>query len=189
MMIENDIFKMYLSPKDIYLKRRILDPFMWTVYGFLMFSVFPFLCILSMGIFIKILALTIFGGISSFCVLFIIIGMVIKWNYYSKYPSTVEISQGNISVRFRRLFHADDIIIITSQDQPFLNVDFSSKLDWFKLLDSCQVTLHSLNARPIIIYYRFYYTKEEAIQRSTQFAELVVSKVGKLLVGKIFVHT
>jgi hypothetical protein len=189
MMTENDIFKMYISPQDIFLKKKIFGPFMWAVYGFLILSVFPFLGILLMGIFKRITVLSIFGGISCFCVLSIISAMIIKWNYYSKYPSTVEISQGSISVRFRRLFHADDIINITSQDQPFLNVDFSSKLDWYRILDSCQVTLHSMNARPIIIYYRFYNTKEEAIQRSTQFAELVVSKVGRILVGKIFVHT
>jgi hypothetical protein len=87
------------------------------------------------------------------------------------------------------LFHTDDIINITSQDKPYLDVDFSSKLGIGRMYDSCQVNLHSMNTSPIIIYYRFYYTKEEAIQRSTQFAELVVSKVGNILVGKIFVHT
>ncbi len=188
-MTENDIFKMYISPQDIFLRRKIFNPFMWATYGFLILSILPFLGILLMGIFMKILIWAIFGGLCSFCVLSIIIAIIIKWNFYSKYPSTVEISQGSISVRFRRLFHADDIIYITSQDQPFLNVDFSSKLGIAKMLDSCQVTLHSMSARPIIIYYRFYYTKEEAIQRSTQFAELVVSKVGKILVEKIFVHT
>ena len=179
---------MYISSQDIILKRKIFNPFMWAIYGFLILSIFPFIGILLMGIFMRISVWTIFGGLSSFCVLSIFIAMIIKWNYYSKYPSTVEISQGNISVRFRRLFHVDDIIYITSQDKPYLDIDFSSKLGIATMYDSCQVNLHSTNARPIIIYYRFYRTKEEAIQRSTQFAELVVSKVGKMLVGKLFVH-
>jgi hypothetical protein len=188
MMTENDIYNMYLSPQDIFLKRKIFNPFMWATFGFLILSIFPFLGILLMGIFMRILVWAIFGGLSSFCILSIISAMIINWNYYSKYPSTVEISQGSISVRFRRLFHADNIICITSQDQPFLTIDYSSKPGLKFVYDSCQVTLRSMNACPIIIYYRFYHTKEEAIQRSTQFAELVVSKVGKMLVGKLFVH-
>lgn len=188
-MIENDIYKMYISPQDIFLRRKIFNPFMWATYGFLILSIFPFLGILLLGISLRISVWSIFGGLSSFCVLSITIAVIIKWNYYSKYPSTVEISQGSISVRFRRLFHTDDIINITSQDKPYLDVDFSSKLGIGRMYDSCQVNLHSMNARPIIIYFRFYYTKEEAIQRSTQFAKLVVSKVGNMLVGKIFVHT
>ena len=186
--INYHIFKISVSPHDISLKRRIINPFTWVTLISLIMILPLFIILLVIGLYgsdVKILAL---GGFLSICVLSIIAAILIKWNYYSHYPANVQLLQGNIYARFRRMFNSDETIHITSQDQPFLSVDYSTITLPSKMYDCSQVTLHSMNSHAIIIYSQLHYSKEEAINKSKQFAELISSRTNLFPKEKIHLH-
>jgi hypothetical protein len=136
--------------------------------------------------------LFLFDGIVFFCLLSIISASLIKWNYYSYYPSNGHISQGNISVQFRRLFNVNDSINITSKDEPFLSLELLYNRPGTTLLGMYgvwgQVTLHSLNSRSIVIYCQEELSKDAAVSKSMQFAELVANRSGLIQKEKIYTH-
>ncbi|MGA3288157.1 MAG: hypothetical protein ABSD46_12105 [Bacteroidota bacterium] len=188
------VFKVNISPNDISLKRTSINPFKFANLFIQVMFLFIFVLFTFIGYFgfrlahVKGETMFLLDGIVFFCLLSSIIASLIKWNYLSSYPSNVHISHENISVQFRRLFNADNIVIITSKDQPFLTVDLFYIRPQRRLEVWGQVTLHSLNTRSIVIYCQQQKSKEEAIIQSTQFAKLVAGKSGLIPKEKIHIH-
>lgn len=188
------VFKVNSSPYSISLKRTLINPFKFANLFIQVMFLFMFVPSTLIGYFgfrlahVKGEILNLFDGIVLFCLLSSITASLIKWNYLSSYPSNVHISQENISVQFRRLFSVDNIVSITSKDQPFLTVDLFYIRPQRSLDVWGQVTLHSLNARSIVIYCHQQKSKEEAVIQSTQFAELVADKSGLIPKEKIYIH-
>jgi hypothetical protein len=116
-----------------------------------------------------------------FCstVLLILIYMI-WWNYFSAYPSFVQISQGCISVQFRRVLRSNRIINITSQTHP--SVLASSH--WFDEIGLAyyyaRVQVESTNNHSIVIYHQLQSSEKQSDDIAIQLAKSIASKSGFL---------
>jgi hypothetical protein len=105
--------------------------------------------------------------------------LFIRWRYYSDYPSTVHISQGCISIRFRRLFKNNQNYEITAEKHPTLVSDcFIHHEGFFSHYYYARVQIESTIMRPIVLYIRLCLSEKEAIFVARQFAQKVVSRTG-----------
>ncbi len=193
----SSVFKIHISPYEISIQRALINPFKFTnLFILIMFLIlfiifaFPGYYVLRLA-YVKYDIVFLFDGIVILCLLSIISTSLIKWNYFSNYPSNVHISQGNISIQFRRLFITNDSINITSQDEPFLTLELlyrpqTTLLGMYGIWG--KVTLHSLNTRSMVIYCQEQLAKEEAVNQSMQFAESVANRSGLIPKEKIYTH-
>jgi hypothetical protein len=151
---------------------------MWIYLVFTVSTVLIFIAIVVQTYHLHFAKIYIAIGVLPFFCVTILLFILIKWNFFSEYPSTVQISKGTISLIFRKLFSTNRIISFSSQDKPSLLVDSHSIESVRFIYYYGRVRLYSNNNWPIIIYLKLYRTKEEAIRESMQIAEMIASQSG-----------
>jgi hypothetical protein len=109
--------------------------------------------------------------------------LYIRWNYFSEYPATVHISHGHISIRFRRLLRADQVIEVNSQCNPTLVSDCFTHYtgSWGSHYYYARVQLESTLLRTYVIYIMLASTEEEATYGARQFAKNVSTRTEFIL--------
>jgi hypothetical protein len=188
-LFDYSIFRTKINQFDIFINRKFVKPHTLGILIILLITFPALLVFLLFGIISGRVKVIILGSIAVFVWLFAILFLLLKWNYFSAYPSSVQISLGKISARFRRLFHTDDFVNITLEDHPFLTIDFEL-IRPFSIQEYCaQITLHSMNKRPVLIYYKLDYLKEDAVKKARDFSELVATKSNMFPNEKIYFHT
>ena len=140
--------------------------FAFTLYGILTYGY---------GIFINYFGL-------SFCLtLLLILIYLIWWNYFSRYPAFVQISQECISILFREIFRPNRTIEITSQNHPAVlassgwinEIGFSTYYS--------RVLIESTTNHSIIIYHQFQSSEKQAVDTAANLAKKIATKTGFLL--------
>jgi hypothetical protein len=103
---------------------------------------------------------------------------LIRWNYYSKYPSQVEITIGNITLEYQRMFSPKQIYSFSSGDNPTLFIDSYPTYSWRYIYYLGKINIHTNTKWPIALYVKLYRSKQESLQELMQIAEMFATRSG-----------
>ena len=157
-------FKIIETPNELQL-RRVLIPSYW--WAFLVLFILYFAAASLKGI-----------NLASFALIIVLILPLIWWNWFSKYPSLVFISDGFIRVRFRLLYDPNRVIEITSLDHPDFYADSYRRRDGRVFHYYGRVRVERIGKSPITIYVQAQSSIEEADRIATEFAEVIAKRCG-----------